>query len=127
MASLLVVIGVAAVVYIWLRGARTNRLRWLQRLDLPGTWSWQEHDGILELAGELSQGTFRRVEAGAESRGEWQLSGHNLYLEFSGGVTETYDLRFFEAGKIGLRSGDADARVYIKSPSNVVPLRRGSG
>ena len=127
MGSLLVVIGVAGVVYIWLRGARANRLRWLQRLDLPGTWNWQEHDGTLELAGELSEGTFRKLEAGVESRGEWRLTGHNLSLEPSGGKLETYDLRFFEAGKIGLQSGDAEARVYVKSPSNVVPLRRGSG
>jgi hypothetical protein len=127
MGSLLVVIGVAAVVYIWLRGARANRLRWLKRLDLPGTWTWQEHEGTLELAGELSQGTFRKREAGVESRGQWRLTGHDLCLESAGGATETYDLRFFEAGKIGLRGADAESRVYVKAPSNVVPLRRGNG
>ena len=127
MGSLLVVIGVTAIVYIWLRGARANRLRWLKRLDLPGTWRWQEHDGTLELAGELSHGTFRRIEGGSETKGEWRLSGHDLVLESTAGGVETYDLRFFEAGKIGLRAGNADARLYVKTPSNVVPLRRGSG
>ncbi len=126
MGSLLVVIAVAGLAYIWLRGARANRERWLKRLDLPGSWSWQEHDGTLELAGDLSQGTFRKLEAGAESHGEWHLRGHDLHLNSSDGSIRIYDLRFFEAGKIGLRSGEAEARVYVKSPSNVVPLRRGS-
>ena len=81
----------------------------------------------MELAGELSHGTFRRVESGVETKGEWQLSGHDLRMEASDGRVETYDLRFFEAGRIGLRAGDADARLYVKTPSNVVPLRRGSG
>jgi hypothetical protein len=125
--SVVVVMVVAGVAYFWLRGARQSRLRWLARLDLPGTWTWQDHDGTLELAGELSHGTFRRLEAGSELRGEWRLIGHELRLDPAGAAPVNYDLRFFDAGKIGLRGANDEARVYVKTPSNVVPLRRGSG
>ena len=53
MAPLLVVIGVAAVTFLWVQGARRNRLRWLRKLDLPGVWHWEHHGGRLELFGEL--------------------------------------------------------------------------
>jgi hypothetical protein len=36
MGSLIVVIAVAALAFIWIRGTRRNRAQWLARLDLPG-------------------------------------------------------------------------------------------
>lgn len=127
MASLLVVIGVAAVVFLWLKAARSSRQRWLARLDLPGTWRWEDHEGSLELAGELSHGSFRMIDGTVEISGEWQLVGHELRLLDRSGTQNNYDLRFFDAGKIGLHRSGQDARVYRKTPSNVVPLRRGNG
>ena len=38
MASLLLVAAVAAIAFIWLRGAQRNRLAWLKKLNLPGQW-----------------------------------------------------------------------------------------
>jgi hypothetical protein len=124
--SLILVVLVAGVAYFWLRGTKLSRLHWLERLDLPGTWRWQDHDGTLELAGELSHGTFRKLEEGSILSGEWQLVGHELRLELSAAATITYDLRYFDAGKIGLRGADEESRIYVKTPNNVVPLRRGS-
>lgn len=127
MASLLVVIGVAAVVFLWVKAARGSRQRWLARLDLPGTWRWENHDGSLELTGSLSHGNFRMIDGAYERSGEWRLVGHELRLTDQTGSQSNYDLRFFDAGKIGLHRSGEDARVYLKTPSNVVPMRRGNG
>ena len=54
MGSLIVVIAVAALAFIWIRGTRRNRARWLARLDLPGTWDREGQWGRLELTGELT-------------------------------------------------------------------------
>lgn len=127
MGSLLVVMVVGVVVFGWLRATRKNRERWLQRLDLPGTWSWEGQDGRLELSGGLSQGSYRLTEPGVEQRGKWLLRGHTMELTADNGNLEAYDLRFFDAGKIGLTRDGREARVYLKTPSNVVPLRSRNG
>lgn len=127
MASLLVVIAVGIIVVIWVRGTRRNRLRWLERLDLPGIWHWDNEDGTLELSGELHAGTYRFREPEADERGTWALEGHTLELTAEAdGVTQSYELRFFDSGKIGLDGPGRVRRVYVKEPSNVVPLRRRS-
>lgn len=123
MGSLLVVIAVAAVVFFWVRGARASRQRWVERLDLPGVWEWEEHDGSLEFAGGFSEGTYRLREAQRDVHGRWRLSGHLLELTPDSGPQVTFDLRFFDDGKIGLAAEKGDGRVYVKAPSNVVPLR----
>jgi hypothetical protein len=97
MPSLLVVIAVCLVVLVWVRGARRNRERWLQRLDLPGIWRCDNEHGTLELSGELQSGTYRFREPDADEQGTWGLDG----------------------------PGRA-RRVYVKEPNNVVPLRRRS-
>jgi hypothetical protein len=127
MGSLLVVLVVSVIVFSWLRAARRNRERWLQRLDLPGSWSWEGHQGRLELSGGFSAGSYRLLEPGVEHKGNWQLRGHTLELTAKSGDLQVYDLRFFDKGKIGLSRDGRDARVYVKTPSNVVPLRSRSG
>ena len=59
MGSVLVVILVACVALVWVRGVRVNRRRWLQRLGLPGIWHCAAEQGsqTLELTGE--HGTAR--------------------------------------------------------------------
>jgi len=127
MGSLLVVIIVAAGVYLWVRGTRMNRQRWLERLDLPGVWEWDEHNGSLEFTGSFSEGSYRLREDGRDERGRWILAGHVLELAPESGSTRRLDLRFFDGGKIGLAPESGDARVYVKTPSNVVPLRPRKG
>ena len=132
MASLLVVIGVACVVVLWVKGARKNRQRWLARLDLPGVWHWQPSDtdesgaaGSLELGGGLSSGTYRLVEADVEEAGDWALEGHTLSLSPTGAErVGHYEIRFFDEGKIGIDGPGRERRIYVKERTNVVPLRR---
>ena len=132
MASLLVVIGVACVVVLWVKGARKNRQRWLARLDLPGVWHWQPSDtdesgaaGSLELGGGLSSGTYRLVEADVEEAGDWALKGHTLSLSPTGAErVGHYEIRFFDEGKIGIDGPGRERRIYVKERTNVVPLRR---
>ena len=112
---------------IWVRGTRRNRLRWLERLDLPGTWHWDNEDGTWELSGELHAGTYRFREPEADERGTWALEGHALELTADvDDVMRSYELRFFDSGRIGLDGPGRVRRVYVKEPSNVVPLRRRS-
>lgn len=124
MGSLLVVIAVAGVCAFWVWSARVHRRRWLQRLDLPGIWSWQDHDGELELFGELDRGRYRIREDDREEQGEWRLEGHDLILQPRRGTASTLDLRLFDTGKIGIHGPGREHRIYLKKPSNVVPLRR---
>lgn len=124
MGSIVVVIAVVAIAFVWLRGTRRNRDRWLLRLDLPGIWEWEDHEGVLEISGELSEGHYRFRETGSGEKGQWSLEGHTLMLAPTGAShVQRYDLRFFDAGKIGVHGPGRERRVYIKVPSNVVPLR----
>ncbi len=123
MGSLIVIFVVVAIAFVWLRGTRRNRDRWLSRLDLPGIWEWEDHDGVLEITGELSGGQYRFRESGGVEKGQWRLEGHSLMLARTGeNQVQRYDLRFFDAGKIGVHGPGKERRVYIKIPSNVVPL-----
>lgn len=124
MTSLLLSIVVALLVFTWVRASRRNRRQWLERLALPGTWSWQQGSGQLELAGGLDRGSYRLQEGGRSERGRWRLEGHTLELEAEDGQRRACDLRFFDAGRIGLHGDGLDRRIYVKALSNVVPLRR---
>lgn len=124
MSSLLVIIVVAAVCALWIRANRQSRRRWLERLDLPGTWQWQDHDGELELEGGLDRGRYRVREGDREEHGLWQLKGHELVLTSRAGKASALDLRLFTEGKIGIHGPGREHRVYVKRRGNVVPLRR---
>lgn len=127
MASLLIVIALGLIVIVWVRGARRNRSRWLERLDLPGIWRWENEQGTLELSGELYSGTYRFREPEAGEQGTWALQGHTLVLTSNlDDTARSYELRFFDSGKIGLDGPGRARRVYVKEPTNVVPLRRRS-
>ena len=124
MASLLVVLVVAAGCGYWIWLTRVQRRRWLERLDLPGTWTWQDNDGELVLDGELDGGGYRLRDGDSEERGDWRLEGHDLVLERRGGGATSLDLRLFDQGKIGIHGPGREHRIYVKARSNVVPLRR---
>ena len=125
MGSLLVVIAVTALVVVWVRGTRRNRLRWLEHLDLPGIWEREGEWGRLELVGGLDQGKFRISDGdGAPERAcNWVLEGHTLVLQEEGRERLEYDLRLFQEGKIGVDGPGLERRIYQKVPGNVVPLR----
>jgi hypothetical protein len=129
MGSLLVIIAVTALVVVWVRGTRRNRLRWLERLDLPGIWEREGDRGRIELVGGLDRGKFRISEGGgAEDRtGTWHLDGHTLVLENEGQARVECDLRMFQEGKIGIDGPGLEQRIYQKVPSNVVPLHGRGG
>ncbi|MDP6471519.1 MAG: hypothetical protein QGI81_11060 [Pseudomonadales bacterium] len=124
MASLLLIIIVAAAAVMWVRGARQNRLRWLEKLHLPGLWHGDS--GVrLELGGTLEGGPYRLLVEGREERGAWSLHGHDLMLHGEGeSGPRRYDLRFFDAGKIGLHGQALDREILNRAGDNIVPLRR---
>ena len=125
MASLLVLLAVTVLCVLWIRGAQRSRVQWLARLALPGRWQWRDHDGALELEGDLDRGRYRFQEPQGEEVGSWSLQGHELVLEPADGRPGTrLDLRLFEDGLIGLDGPGRERRVYVKQRSNVVPLRR---
>jgi hypothetical protein len=126
MGSLLVVIFVAALAFVWARGLRTNRRRWLERVGLPGAWhsTTEAGDEILELTGELDNGGYLERSPFGTDRGRWLLRGHTLVLVRDDGQSVELDLRLFDEGKIGLDGPGHERRVYTRAESNVVPLRR---
>ena len=129
MGSLLVVIAVTALVVVWVRGTRKNRLQWLSRLDLPGIWEREGEWGRLELTGSLDEGSFRITdgEGGRDRAGEWRLEGNRLIFSEEQGEPFECDLRLFQEGKIGIDGPTLERRIYQKVPSNVVPLRGKGG
>lgn len=124
MGSLLLIVAVAAACAVWVYGNRRLRVRWLERLELPGSWVWEAHDGELELEGALDSGRYRLRDGDREERGEWRLQGHELQLRPAAGPPSALDLRLFTQGKIGLHGPGRERRIYVKRRGNVVPLRR---
>lgn len=124
MTSLILVIAVALVVFTWVRASRRSRRQWLERLALPGSWQWQQGSGELALSGDLDQGSYRLQEGGRSEQGRWRLEGHILEMHAEDGSRRDCDLRYFDAGRIGLHGSGLERRIYVKSVSNVVPLRR---
>ena len=129
MGSLLVVIAVTALVVVWVRGTRRNRLQWLAKLDLPGIWEREGEWGRLELTGGLDEGSFRVTDGDGETAraGQWRLEGNTLVFTEPGAEKIECDLRLFQEGKIGIDGPTFERRVYQKVPSNVVPLRGKGG
>lgn len=116
-------------VLLWRRSV-SRRKRWLQRLNLPGTWTWQDGDSSLSLSGELSAGSFLLRENGSQASGRWRLLGHSLELSPSRGdlvlgANDPYvfDVRRFDTGTLGLDAPGREKRVYRRGSENVVPLR----
>lgn len=121
---LFVIAGVIAVA--WTRKIRTDRQRWLGRLQLPGLWicegqeNQKENRQTLDLDGDLSSGNYRSSDLG---NGVWRLSGHTLLLT-SDTHESALDLIFHDVGKISLEPMPGQRRVYSKRSGNVVPLVR---
>jgi len=122
MASLLIVIAVAVIAIVWVRGTRKNRLTWLKKLNLPGRW--RSEQGQLALEGKLNGGRYRLKEGAREDAGRWLLQGNDLVLVSDKAAGDKrYDLRYFRPGKIGIDGPGLPQRIYERIPDNVVPLR----
>lgn len=122
MASLLLVAAVAAIAFIWLRGAQRNRLAWLKKLNLPG--QWRSDSGVLTLEGDMDGGQYRLVEGTRREQGRWSLNGNQMKLvPDSDEKPKRLDLRYFGPGEIGLDGPGLRARIYRRETDNVVPLK----
>ena len=128
MIQLLVVAGVAACIYLFMRSKRLARDKWLARVDLPGLWHWREGNATLTLIGRMDRGTFvaSAIEADETERsikGDWQLEGHTLNLN-APDYHQVLELTLYKLGSIGLEDEEGVRRTYLKETTNVVPLRR---
>ena len=137
----LLVLGVGALVFAWSRNAKRARDEWLRALNLLGKWELESSadsaspSRSLTLTGALSAGKYvahdgEGAATSAIERGEWRLSGHTLTLaategESAGDGPKRYDLRLFEAGRIGIDGPGRQREIYVKREGNVVPLVRG--
>ena len=129
----LLVLGVGALIFAWSRKARKARAEWLRSLNLVGKWELQSGGPetparrSLTLTGTRSAGNYVARNGDAIERGEWRLSGHTLTLaategEGAGEGPKRYELRLFEAGRIGIDGPGREREIYIKREGNVVPL-----
>ena len=136
MMQMVVVAFVAICIFLYMRSKHLARRRWLQRLDLPGLWHWQDGKATLTLTGGYERGRFTAVELAEERderegsvgepreiEGEWSLSGHHLTLT-APGYAQTLELTLYQPGSIGLEDETGVRRAYQKEASNVVPLNR---
>lgn len=128
--SLLVVVAIGFVVYLYVRMNRQARQNWLQKLDLPGRWLTEDgdegHSLELTLNGDLDAGNFALQEADKQRRGTWRLVGHTLTLT-SNQAEQAFDLHLFKPGNIGLEAAQGERHILHKAADNVVPLRNTSG
>ena len=127
-------LGVSALVFVWVRSARRSRAEWLRALNMLGKWELdscaagtETPHRTLTLTGTLSTGKYVARDGDAIERGDWRLSGHTLTLAATEGQSaddgpKRYDLRLFEAGRIGIDGPGRQREIYVKREGNVVPL-----
>ena len=107
--ALALLVGVVVLVGIYLRANRQARQRWLNQVNLPGPWAFEDGAGKLTFAGTLAQGTFTREDAaGTLLQGHWQVQENVLAL-ISGEIIERYAIRFFQPGVVSLARQDDGA------------------
>lgn len=129
-------LALAVLVVIWLRGARRARVRWLEALSLVGKWELEvpgsgrgPRGRSLTLSGDLASGKYVARDNDAVERGEWRVSGRTLALLPTEGEgaprgPSRFELRLFEAGRIGLHGPGREREIYVKRDGNVIPLVR---
>jgi hypothetical protein len=127
MSSLLLVVLICFIAWYWVKNARIQRERWLNRLSLPGIWVCRLSDKVttrLEFTGDNHQGRYVEQDGDDVIEGSWHLDGHTLTLErVAGGFP--LELSLFKEGKIGLYRPEGTQRIYIKKQANdnVVEMR----
>ena len=140
--SLLVVIGVALIVYLYVRTNRLARLKWHAKLDLPGQWilvsgadsESASPESSVHFSGnqsqvrfqinDLQQGDFHTL-LGFDSHissGEWVVQGSKLLLTADPARASTFVLHLFQPGQLGLEDTDGKRIILHKQANNVVSL-----
>ena len=120
---------IALVLVTWFNRVSTARQKWLASLELPGSWKQESpRDGhsplIFTFNGELNNGSYEMRCKDTSKQGTWRISQSSLNLSDTTGDETTYEIRFFDQGKIGLDGGDLDHQMFSKQTDNIVPLRR---
>ena len=124
---------IGVVFWALARSLREQRLGWVRRLALPGTWVG-ERDGKrfrLLLEGGPDEGRYREItdsdQGSSEERGRWRLVEQTLRFTPDAGPVSACELRLFEAGRIGLHGPGRARRIYERESDNVVRLPRREG
>ncbi|MXZ45006.1 MAG: hypothetical protein F4Z01_08570 [Gammaproteobacteria bacterium] len=126
---LLGIMVIALFLVTWFSRTSTARQKWLANLELPGSWPQDvPPDGgdplFITFSGVLTKGSYELRRKDIAKQGTWRISQSSLILSDTGGDEFTYEIRFFEKGKIGLHGGDLDHQTFNKHTDNIVPLRR---
>lgn len=130
MQQLLIGIVIAAIiVFLWVRHTREARRKWVDKLHLPGTWEPDSSVStnppvLLSLTGQSDRGDYELRFSDRVERGIWVIVRSNLVLTNEQGQDHSYEIRFFETGKIGLDGPNINQQVLVKRVENIVPLRR---
>lgn len=126
---LLGLMAIALLLFTWYSRTSTARQKWLSSLELPGSWAQDTpQDGqdpvFFSFNGELSKGTYEFRRMDTVRQGNWRISQSSLILSDTSGDEVSYEIRFFDKGKIGLDGEDLDHQSFSKQTDNIVPLRR---
>lgn len=127
MGTLGVVAGVLAILAVWIVRTRSARRRWLQLLDLPGMWILEgsEKEQVrIEFFGTPKDGQYIESLQDKIVAGNWRLSGSSLILTPNEREDQTFEIRSFESGRIGINGPGRDRQIFQKKANNVVPMRR---
>ena len=122
-------IAIALILMAWYSRTNTARQKWLASLELPGSWAQDApKDGqdpvFLSFNGEHSKGTYEFRQRDEVKQGTWRISQSSLILSEASGDEFTYEIRYFDKGKIGLDGENLDHQTFSKQTDNIVPLRR---
>ena len=125
MGSLIVVAAIAIIVFVWVQKTRMARKKWLNHLDLPGTWELADNASTtFEFIGDLSGGNYIFSSNNMLESGGWQISGNMLLLTPNDAKEGTsFEIRWFKLGEIGIHGPGRERQVYQKRVDNVVRLR----
>lgn len=120
---------IAVILIMWYSRTSTARQKWLASLELPGSWAQDAPpDGqdpvFFSFNGELTKGTYEFRQQDAVKQGKWRISQSSLILSEVSGDEFSYEIRYFDKGKIGLDGENLDHQTFSKQTDNIVPLRR---
>lgn len=122
-------IAIALILMAWYSRTNTARQKWLSSLELPGSWAQDAPpDGqdpvFFSFNGELTKGTYEFRQQDEVKQGKWRISQSSLILSDVSGDEFSYEIRYFDKGKIGLDGENLDHQTFSKQTDNIVPLRR---
>ena len=127
MGTLGVLVGVLAVLGVWIVRTRAARRSWLQLLDLPGVWGLEGSEDAkvsIEFFGTPRDGQYIESLQDKIVAGNWRLSGSSLILTPNQQEGQKFEIRSFDVGRIGINGPGRDKQIYRKRANNVVPMRR---